>query len=353
MTLRKPKLSREQLAELRVRGNVRPALYMIAVFAAITATLAVTARWPHPALVVPCLLVIGALQHHLSIIQHEAVHYLLFTNRRLNDLAGRLAAYPIFFTMRYRGTHWQHHRSLGHDDDPDLHNYVDYPSDIRYLLFDIVWNVTGAAAVRQFLKQALAGRRPAGARIDPELAGVAATQAAIFGVLWACGVWEAYFVLWILPLLTIAKSLTHFRNVVEHAQLRDLGDPELSRCRTVLCSPIEGFFFAPMNFNYHAEHHFYMGIPYHQLPKAHELLSAMPQYHRVVEVEHGYLRFLFGRLVSPRDHQHAPHASAAQEAQDPLDHREDAEPDHVAEGVLEDVHGRKLAPDESGKALVP
>jgi fatty acid desaturase len=301
MTLPRPKLSRPQLAELRLRGNCRPALYMVAVFTAIVATVMLAARWPHPALLVPCLLVIGALQHHLSIIQHEAVHYLLFTNRRLNDLAGGLAAYPIFFTMGYRHTHWKHHRSLGHDDDPDLCNYVDYPNDIRYLIFDIIWNVTGAAAAHQFIKQALAGRpRPTG-RFDRELVGVAMVQATLLGVFWVGGVWELYFLLWILPLVTIAKSLTHFRNVVEHAQLRDLGDPELSRCRTVLCNPIEGFFFAPMNFNYHAEHHFYMGIPYHQLPRCHELLAATPEYLRVVEIEHGYLGFLFGKLVSPRD----------------------------------------------------
>ena len=80
------------------------------------------------------------------------------------------------------------------------------------------------------------------------------------------------------------------------AVICDVGDPELSRYRTVLCNPAEGFFFAPMNFNYHAEHHLYTGIPYHQLPRCHALLSEHPRYPEVVEVERGYLSFLFNKL---------------------------------------------------------
>ena len=138
-------------------------------------------------------------------------------------------------------------------------------------------------------------------RIDPELKGVAIMQLVLFGLFAVLGRWELYFLLWIVPLLTVAKSLTHFRNVVEHAQVRDVGgDPTLSRLRTILCSRFEAFFFAPMNFNYHAEHHFYMGIPYHQLPRCHELLSSQQSYLDVVEVERGYLRFLFTRLCRRR-----------------------------------------------------
>ena len=48
--------------------------------------------------------------------------------------------------------------------------------------------------------------------------------------------------------------------------------------------------------HYHAEHHFYMGIPYHQLPRCHALMAAQPAYTEVVEIERGYLRFLLGTL---------------------------------------------------------
>lgn len=310
MSDQRPKLSRSQLAELRARGNLRPALHVVAVSATIVAVLALFAWAPHPLIFIPCCLVIGALQHHLSIIQHEAVHFLLFTNRRANNLVGTAAAHLIFFTMEYRSIHLKHHRSLGHDDDPDLHNYVNYPNDRGYVIRDAVRHLSGLAAVQQFVHQtmrAVHDRRDAPARsrtvfrrLTPGLAGIAVTQAALLGVFLWLGRWEHYVLLWILPLLTVAKSLTHFRNVVEHAQVRDLGDPEFSRLRTILCSPLEAFFFAPMNFNYHAEHHFYMGIPYHQLPRCHALLAAQPVYTDVVEIERGYLRFLFGTLCRAR-----------------------------------------------------
>lgn len=308
MSARRPTLSRAQLAELRVRGNLRPGLHVVAVFATIAAVLALFAWAPHPVAYIPCCLVIGALQHHLSIIQHEAVHFLLFTNRRANNLVGAAVAYLIFFTMEYRSIHLKHHRSLGHDDDPDLDNYVNYPNDRGYVIRDAVRHLSGLAAVQQFVHQAtraVHGRRVAPTRtlkvfriprLSPGLAGIAVTQAALVGLFMWLGRWEHYVLLWILPLLTVAKSLTHFRNVAEHAQVRDVGDPEFSRLRTILCSPLEAFFFAPMNFNYHAEHHFYMGIPYHQLPRCHALMAAQPAYTEVVEIERGYLRFLLGTL---------------------------------------------------------
>ena len=125
-------------------------------------------------------------------------------------------------------------------------------------------------------------------------------QGGLLGLFWLVASWEFYFVLWVLPLLTIAKTLTHFRYTVEHAQLQDVGDPELSRYRTVLCNPMEAIFFAPMNFNYHAEHHFYMGIPYHKLPRCHELLASQPEYRAIVDVQKGYLHFLFRQLCRKR-----------------------------------------------------
>lgn len=296
----RPRLPRDQLAALRMHGNVRPALHVAGVFAMIAATIALFTWLPHVLTLVVCCLIIGALQHHLSIIQHEAIHYLLFTNRRINNFVGALTGHLIFFTMSYRWVHWEHHRQLGHDDDPDLPNYVDYPNDIGYVARDFLWHITGLAAVTQFVRQSRA-KSPDGAEqkkrpFDRGLIGVAFTQLILLGLFAWFSRWELYLLLWIVPLLTVAKSLTHFRNVAEHAQLRDLGDPTLSRLRTVLCGPVEGFFFAPMNFNYHAEHHFYTGIPYHQLPRCYELLSARPEYADVVEVERGYMRFLLGRL---------------------------------------------------------
>lgn len=302
MTVPRPALSREELLELHRRSDLRPALHMAGVLGATAAVATATARIGSPWILPLAALLMGALQHHLSVIHHESIHYLLFRHRRANEIAGRLAAWPIFFTMRYRASHLRHHRSLGHDDDPDLANYVNYPNDLGYVIRDLLQHVTGLAAARQFVRQMSDGRFPRRLSIDGELAGVALAQVVIFALFAGLAHWSLYFLIWIVPLVTVAKTLTHFRNVVEHARIRarEGAAEDAGRYRTVLTTPLEAFFFAPMNFNYHAEHHFYMGVPYHRLPRCHAILSGRPEYDQHVEVERGYLRFLFRTLVTGR-----------------------------------------------------
>ena len=100
-------------------------------------------------------IVIGALQHRLSIFLHEALHFTLFRNEKLNRFVGSLSAYMIFFKWSYRKIHLKHHKHLGNVHDPDLINYVNYPSGWNFLLFDVVSNLSGISAIKQFIKQSL------------------------------------------------------------------------------------------------------------------------------------------------------------------------------------------------------
>ena len=61
--------------------------------AVIAAAVAVAlACWPNPAVVLVCVAVIGTRQHALFVIAHDAAHYLLCENRKLNDIVGRACA---------------------------------------------------------------------------------------------------------------------------------------------------------------------------------------------------------------------------------------------------------------------
>lgn len=302
MSAAAPRLSRDELRALSARSDRRAAAAVGAVLGGVAGVFALCAAVPSPPIWVLAFVLVAGLQHHLLIVQHEALHYLLFQRRGVNEAVGALASYLIFFTMAYRVHHFRHHRHLGDEEDPDLANYLDYPNDLRFLLGDLARGVTGIAAAAQFVRQALAraGRdraaaTPRGPAFDRELIGVAAVQAGLFGALALAGIWEAYFLLWVLPLVTLTKTLTHFRNVAEHARLLD--DPGLDRHRTIACNPIEAFFFAPLNFNYHAEHHLYMSIPFYNLPRAHRLLAGRPGYAEAIDLERGYLRFLLTRVA--------------------------------------------------------
>lgn len=67
------------------------------------------------------LCVLGVLQHRMALQGHEAAHFLLSRNRRLNEILGNiLCMYPIGTTIAaYRRWHFVHHRALGSEEDSE------------------------------------------------------------------------------------------------------------------------------------------------------------------------------------------------------------------------------------------
>jgi len=296
----RPRVAAAVLDELYARSDRRAALYVAATAFAIAAIWALNLATPRPWILLPSIVLIGALQHHLSIIHHEAVHYLLFRSRFINELVGTAAASVVGFTMAYRTHHLQHHRLLGQPEDPDLEAYVQYPVKRPRLILNILWHLCGGAAIVQFIRQSQRSRAAAktgGATAPLQLFGIALAQLFLLGFFALLGRPDLYFLLWLVPLLTVAKTLTHVRSVVEHT-VGAAPDGRSTRYRTILCGPVERFFFAPMNFNYHAEHHFYPAIPYHHLADAHRALADDPVYRERVQLRDGYLRFLWGEAGS-------------------------------------------------------
>lgn len=305
-TTNRPRLSSDELRILYHKEHWRPLLHTALTYAGIVAlfSLAIqSSSWWVVALVFPLM---GALQHRISIIHHEANHFLLAPDRAVNDLLGAAIAGTIGFTMAYRDVHLTHHRVLGAPDDPDLHNYQNYPGSLGYVLSDVAINLLGVGAVKQALGFVGIGgagsskesKGQAAAGFSRDKLWVLGAQLLILTVLTSVGAAWAYFVLWILPLLTVAKGLAHFRNVAEHILTAGRGEGEFARFRTLYSHPVERFFFAPMWFNYHAEHHLYPGIPYYNLPAAHRALMEKPEYRDQMDVvPGGYLRLLWNHAI--------------------------------------------------------
>src|SRR5687767_7307687 len=151
MKLARPQLTKEEALLFHKKENFKPALHVLLVIVGIVASQCTVIQHPLPWVYVLCFILMGGLQHHLSIIQHEAGHWLLFSNRKLNEIVGALATYSIGFTMAYRQHHFEHHRNLGNNTDPDLGNYLNYPGNKTYVLGDLFKHLSGIAAVLQFL----------------------------------------------------------------------------------------------------------------------------------------------------------------------------------------------------------
>lgn len=91
--------------------------------------------WMVPVVVLSAV-VTGASQHQLGGVIHEATHFTLFSNRRLNELASDwLAAFPIYTsTYQYRVHHLAHHQFVNDPErDPDIaqlkdsNHWLDFP----------------------------------------------------------------------------------------------------------------------------------------------------------------------------------------------------------------------------------
>jgi fatty acid desaturase len=89
----------------------------------------------HWAAYLAAIIVIATRQQALGVMLHDAVHYLLYKNRTLNDVVSDLfIAFPLAMsTDLYRATHFRHHRFTNTEDDPDLrhqrkdHDWFDWP----------------------------------------------------------------------------------------------------------------------------------------------------------------------------------------------------------------------------------
>lgn len=133
-TLSDPRI-KEKLQELRQTDNVTNLYYLARTYLFLGGVIAVTlwffhlqtaegfSAWWNVPVALGAILLIGAGQHQLTGLAHEASHHTLFRNRFLNDLASDwLCLFPLFSsTQHYRLQHLAHHQFVNDPDrDPDI-----------------------------------------------------------------------------------------------------------------------------------------------------------------------------------------------------------------------------------------
>ncbi|MEM8865014.1 MAG: fatty acid desaturase, partial [Planctomycetota bacterium] len=95
--------------------------------------------------------VVASRQVAMGVLVHDAVHYLLYKNRTVNDLVADLfLAFPIGMTTGlYRKTHYQHHRFTNTEDDIDLLSqredgeWFEWPKNAREFVWVMIRSITG------------------------------------------------------------------------------------------------------------------------------------------------------------------------------------------------------------------
>jgi fatty acid desaturase len=305
-------LTPQQLADLRERSPLRSVWLIAHAWIVILGSIALVAWWPNPLTVLLAVVLIGSRQLGLAILMHDGAHGCFSKNQKLNMwLSQWLCAYPIFAETRaYRHYHLQHHARTQQDDDPDLILSKPFPitraSYKRKFLRDITGR-TGFEQRRAQLRNALGHRdwplRRRAVHFWSKLGPQLIANGIPFGMLAAAGIWWAYPLLWLLPLLTWQMVITRVRNIAEHAVVGEADDP-LRNTRTTLANWLERALVAPYWVNYHLEHHLFFYVPCHNLPKLHRILMAGPHASRM-EVAPGYLAVLRKATARP-DHDDQP-----------------------------------------------
>jgi fatty acid desaturase len=295
-----------QLASVRRRQEWKSVAQIVHAWTVILGSIALVAAFPNPVTFVLAVMLIGSRQLGLAILMHDGAHFCLSANQHRNALLSQLfCAWPIFAdTTSYRRYHAVHHAHTQQAEDPDLVLSAPFPITRRSYKRKFWRDITGQTGYAQRKAQVhnalgepgwpLARRlRHFWRHLGPQVM-VNAGLAVGMGL---AGVWWAWPLLWLLPLLTWMMVITRVRNIAEHAVVPDSNDP-LRNTRTTAATLLERAFIAPYHVNYHLEHHLMFYVPSYNLPELHRILMAGPMADRM-EVRHGYRAVLRLALSRP------------------------------------------------------
>ncbi len=285
-------LPKEVLAPFTRRSAWRASVSVLADLLVIALAAAIaSAFWFSLPATLLCVILIGSRQHALFVIAHDAAHYLLYENRKVNDLVGRAAATVQGLSMcTYRVIHRLHHNNLYTELDPDTALHGGYPRGRAYLFRKLLKDLAGLTAWKTyayFLGGAPALNTSTNVAVRPldDTSGKLRRDARsdrnfvilFHVVVLACFAWSGYLVqylvLWILPLVTVVQAILRLRAIAEHGATTDFSSP-LTAARTNILSGWLAWLIFPHHVNYHIEHHLYASVPHYHLPALHREMKA-------------------------------------------------------------------------------
>lgn len=261
-------------AELRRISNSRNALTIAALYAQTLAILWLAIRLQNILMYAAAFVLMGRAHAQFASLMHESAHRLLFSNKFVNDFAGRwLLGFPGFVTTDgYRFVHTAHHRQEFGRDEPDIALYANYPitrQSFRRKIVRDALGITGVRLMRGQMQTLFRGER----RSRVTQIKIFGLQIALFTVSLIIGHPFIYLLLWLLPFLTIWRVINRLRSIAEHGGMRQDDDRRMTT-HSVRQSLLARFFMVPYNIGWHLAHHVDSGIPFRSLPRYHAELRA-------------------------------------------------------------------------------
>ncbi len=204
-------LTEDQLIAVRTRSTWKGVALIVHAWALILGSIALVAWWPNPLTFLLAVGIIGSRQLGLAILMHDGAHGCLSADEKTNlTLSQWFCAYPVFAETRaYRRYHLQHHARTQQDDDPDLVLSAPFPITKMSYRRKFLRDITGQTGYQQRKAQLLNALGPTewplsqrAAHFWEKLGPQCIVNAVLFAGLAAAGVWWAYPLLWLVPLVT-------------------------------------------------------------------------------------------------------------------------------------------------------
>ncbi len=293
----RPLLTRETLRALQQRRDapsiIRLTLQLSTFFLCAGFVVGVSAL---PLVAAPATVVLGAIWASLFAPFHECIHQTAFQSKQLNELGAWLSGIPFGMAPAvYRAFHFEHHRhTQDPQKDPELMTASSqparWPRSLRgWLMMASGMGLTilkGSILVRFSLLPYAQWEERAPWAPPIEQRPRLARESCIVGLCWLALIGAAFVgpsgLGWILIAALIGHVFQALWITTEHTGLPYEGSI-LARTRTMLTSPFISWWL--WNMNYHAEHHAWPAIPWHQLPAIHKEIAE----HLEAE-ERGYAR---------------------------------------------------------------
>ena len=303
-----PGLPADQLRELAQMDGVRATSAILFEWTTIGGAIALCHCVWNPFLYGMTVMFIGARQHALAVLQHDAAHYRLFPHKRWNNwVAEVLLAWPILLSnQRFRDYHFLHHRYTGtpkdgnraqygtHTPEGDLTPVWTFPKRKLQLIGWVLFRVSGLVGVIYFMRSA---RRLLTYGSFTYRGLNLLYYAAALGLIFTLRGGRLFLLYWIVPLGTWFIMTNLLRIAGEHSAIEPSGSV-YQFTRTTLPSWFDRIFIVPHNISYHLEHHLYPHIPFYRLPELHSRLMQQDSYRQQAHVAASYgsvLQALAGR----------------------------------------------------------
>ena len=292
----------ERLPAARIKdlSRLNPGIAVLWTFmqwASIGAAIALCLNLWSPILYVFAVIFIGARQHALMVLGHDASHYRTLRTRWQNDLfANIFMMWPTFASVEgFRKFHGTHHQYTKLPDDGNRHIWYthdaagDLAPDWRYP--KTLWGLLGVLLRRAALYTGIFWiiRGLVGSTLVPSPGWMRAARLAFYAsiaiALTYFGGWYAFLLFWVVPFCTWHIASQYIRLICEHSAVES-GEEEYAITRTTIPTLLERIFILPCNVGSHIEHHWYPSVPFYRLPDLHRALMEQQGFRQHAVVRH-------------------------------------------------------------------